>query len=807
MSIFTIPEPWTKGNVMLNTMTTMLLPKNLFLLLLLFIFKSSVAQNFTIPGEVTTPYPTIINLGVEWNIRGDDNLNGTVTVQFREKGTADWKQGMPLRRVPAGEIYGFKWGNKHSGSIFDLNPNTLYEIKLSLNDPDGGSAEKIVEVATRPVPVVDESAEIIELLPGVHDTLFTKSGTKDHPVVYQCSEGTATYKFIDLINKDWVYIEGLKIVNTEVTYIEDFGAGIRMDGAKNCVIRGCTINSVFGIVADKPGATNCYFSDNVLTGTCEWKNKAMGKYAKNLGEGIQITGSGNVICYNLVSGFWDCISTMEGSRCATQTGIDIYNNDIYQGDDDAIEADFSFSNCRIMRNRITNCCVGLSSQPGLGGPNYFIRNVMYNVIHAAFKLKNFSRGDVILHNTVIKVGAGLNGNEPMDFALFRNNLAIGGPNGNVNYAGYGAGPPSAAYLLDPGKHSDLDYDAVGVYGTGYAATIGNKAFSEVEKHGIERIIIEDVFNDVKFPYPPFPEKEVPDLRPKPDSKVVDAGVRIPDINDDYKGKAPDCGAYESGQELPHYGPRQEIKKEYCGGSDSEITKKKIYRKSILEGEINGINTYYLELLKDKPYLIKPGQNSVSLYLITHGKGVITQGGRQFEVNGLNLFVPSVMEEASILADTGDFGMLEIVIRLTSAEYQLLKQKQNKLPYFVDYTQCPQYKEAIKSEKTISRMILPEDIIPRFCMGSVETCGPDTVGSHSHPMLEQLFFGLKSNDCIVKADGKKTPFKENILLHIPLGSRHGVDVEEGKYLNYIWMDLFRSREDMGYIKENHIMKDK
>lgn len=251
----------------------------------------------------------------------------------------------------------------------------------------------------------------------------------------------------------------------------------------------------------------------------------------------------------------------------------------------------------------------------------------------------------------------------------------------------------------------------------------------------------------------------------------------------------------------------EIKKEYCGKSDSEISKNKINRKSVLQGEINGINTYYLELFKDKPYLIKPAQDSVSLYLITHGKGIITQGVRQFEANGLNLFVPSIMEEASVLADTGDFGMLEIVIRLTSAEYQLLKQKQNKLPYFVDYTRCRQYKEAIKSQKTISRMILPEDIIPRFCMGSVETCGPDKVGAHSHPMLEQLFYGLKGNDCIVKADGIKAAFKENILLHIPLGSRHGVDVEGGKFLNYIWMDLFRSQEDMEYIKENHIMKDK
>ena len=75
------------------------------------------------------------------------------------------------------------------------------------------------------------------------------------------------------------------------------------------------------------------------------------------------------------------------------------------------------------------------------------------------------------------------------------------------------------------------------------------------------------------------------------------------------------------------------------------------------------------------------------------------------------------------------------------------------------------------------------------------------------MLEQLFFGLKMNDCTVTADGIEATFKENTLLHIPLGSRHGVVVKEGNMLNYIWMDLFRSQEDMGYIKENHIMKDK
>ncbi len=510
----------------------------------------SLAQDQTIPGKVTTPYPTIINLAVEWHIQGDDNLNGTVTVQYREEGTPGWRQGMPLRRVPAGENIGFKWENKHSGSIFDLQPDTQYEIKLNLNDPDGGEAEKIVIARTRPVPTINSSATIIELEPGYHDTLFTKSGSAGKPMVYRCSKGKATYSFIDVQNKKWVYLEGLHVKNPNKD-----GKGIQLNGAQDCVVRNCTIDAVYGIVAYKPGATNCYFSDNVITGISVWTNEAMGAHGKNIGEGIEITGPGNVVCYNRVTGFRDCISTMEDQHVVNQMCIDIYNNDIYRGLDDGVEADFCFSNCRIMRNRITNCYVGLSSQPGLGGPTYFIRNVMYNIVYAAYKLMRFSQGDVVLHNTVVKVGSGMGGNSAMDYAYFRNNLAIGGPDGRVNWGDYGAGTPSAAEITDPGEHSDFDYDAVGVYGIDYKATIGGKPFSEVEKHGIERITIEGVFNNVEFPNPPIPERGIQDLRPKPGSRVVDAAIIIPNINNNYLGKAPDCGAYEAGQELPHYGPR------------------------------------------------------------------------------------------------------------------------------------------------------------------------------------------------------------------------------------------------------------
>ena len=281
----------------------------------------------------------------------------------------------------------------------------------------------------------------------------------------------------------------------------------------------------------------------------------MGAHGANIGEGIEMTGPGNVICYNRVAGFRDCISTMEDQHVVNQTCIDIYNNDIFRGADDAIEADFCFSNCRIFRNRITNCFVGLSSQPGLGGPNYFFRNSMYNLIHGAFKLKRFSQGDVVMHNTVVKVGAGLSGNDSMDYAWFRNNLAIGGPDGGVKWGDYGAGNPYAADIIKPWKHCSFDYDAVGIFAGTYVANIGKHPFSEIEKHGIEHLVLGETFENVQFPNPPVPEREIQDLRPKAGAKVIDKAIPIANMNDKFTGSGPDIGAYEFGQELPHYGPR------------------------------------------------------------------------------------------------------------------------------------------------------------------------------------------------------------------------------------------------------------
>src|SRR5262245_13895103 len=67
-------------------------------------FPSGVAfaQNATTPGAITTPYPTSQGIAIEWAITGDANLNGIVTVRYRASGATTWKNGMALRRIPAG---------------------------------------------------------------------------------------------------------------------------------------------------------------------------------------------------------------------------------------------------------------------------------------------------------------------------------------------------------------------------------------------------------------------------------------------------------------------------------------------------------------------------------------------------------------------------------------------------------------------------------------------------------------------------------------------------------------------------------
>jgi len=149
----------------------------------------SSAQNLTVPGEFRVEPPTLVSLGFEWRITGDDNRNARVDVTFRKKGEQQWRKGLPLLRlqheqVPGGSprdggghYFSYVAPNMFAGSLLNLEPNTEYECRFVLSDPDGvkGKAEKIVTVRTRAEPEPAVGGRVYHVYP------FGYKGTKQEP--------------------------------------------------------------------------------------------------------------------------------------------------------------------------------------------------------------------------------------------------------------------------------------------------------------------------------------------------------------------------------------------------------------------------------------------------------------------------------------------------------------------------------------------------------------------------------------------------------------------------------------------------
>src|SRR5439155_22197422 len=86
-----------------------------------------------------------------------------------------------------------------------------------------------------------------------------------------------------------------------------------------------------------------------------------------------------------------------------------------------------------------------------------------------------------------------------------------------------------------------------------------KEYSDAVGQDTHSILVDyDVFVKVSPPGPDPRTLYKPadfDFQLRPGSAAVDAGLRLPGINDDFSGRAPDLGAYEVGRPVRHYAPR------------------------------------------------------------------------------------------------------------------------------------------------------------------------------------------------------------------------------------------------------------
>jgi hypothetical protein len=418
--------------------------------------------------------------------------------------------------------------------------------------------------------------------------LLTAKGTAERPIVIRAAgdgevifDGDGAFRLFDVMAADYHIFEGLTIRNTEVA----FWAGVKdVAGSKGLTVRNCRIENVgIGVTTQFAGSRDFYIADNVFLGRDDrhrmlgWANPGLyGAHPINSYYAVKVYGSGHVIAHNAVAFFHDGISVCthgvpEEEEELKAVAIDIYNNDIHLTGDDFIEADGGVHNIRVLRNRGVNAAhTGLSAQPVFGGPAYFIRNIVYNT-PVALKFPN-PAGVLVYHNTFIAENRTA---QRVSNAHFRNNLflgtdaavgisVLGGPTAysTYDYDGFrpNRGVDNQFTWVGPRAGILVDYDRPQNEAQRFKTLAEFSAATGQESHGVE--LDYDIFTNLRPPVPPDSSRPgapydagALDFTLRPGSKAVDSGVRIPNVNDGFSGKAPDLGAVETGQQMPVYGPR------------------------------------------------------------------------------------------------------------------------------------------------------------------------------------------------------------------------------------------------------------
>ena len=129
----------------------------------------------TTTGEFIVDPPTLINLGFEWFIEGDDNRNAVGGRRLPQaRGLPQWTAGLPLLRLHGERISGSDADGRDrrrtcSPAAFSTSSRTQrMKPGSTLTDPDGvpgDDARKTVTVRTRPEPMPSAGGRVFHVYP------------------------------------------------------------------------------------------------------------------------------------------------------------------------------------------------------------------------------------------------------------------------------------------------------------------------------------------------------------------------------------------------------------------------------------------------------------------------------------------------------------------------------------------------------------------------------------------------------------------------------------------------------------------
>ena len=571
------------------------------------------AANATVPGVLTVG-TTFLCAGFEWAVTGDDNDNCTVALEHRRAGTSAWLPAQPLLRAEHGLwTHGEDSSNLLAGSLFFLEPGVAYEARLTLADPDGGADQRIVAFTTRTPPqaaalrtlyvvpgsgggtgsptdpfrglaAADAAArpgDLFLLQAGTYHGRFTvtRNGTPAAPIAYRGTDATTVIldgdggtagdaQCVRLVSRQYVLVENMTLVNCLRPVNADSSVGV--------VVRGCTIRPIAQLLSTEgiraAMSRDLVVTDNRIEMPGQWATIGRtGSYGTG-GYGILVEGTGHVIAHNTIVEAWDAISipvTGTAIPATVTSNVDIYENFVDRASDDGIQADATQHNVRVFHNRLLNTGSGVSFQPAFGGPGYILFNELYNVRIEPWKFHQETSygwtqetsGFVVLHNTSVCSRNAWYESGIWRHGTFRDNLMLGArPNTYSLYAGYTY--PGASFDRDGWNRVDGYATLVRFSGSSYASLPAWYAGAGQEQHGIE--VAMNGFVKAPVPHDPlwnatdgygwaYAPADI-DLRLASGSNAIDAGGALANVDDGYRGNAPDLGCYESGDPARQYGP-------------------------------------------------------------------------------------------------------------------------------------------------------------------------------------------------------------------------------------------------------------
>lgn len=554
-------------------------------------FGAFAADNIVV-GNIRVDAPTICCLGFSVPVTGDDDYDAAATIEYRLAGTSSWSAGLPPLRVhpelTSGETPPSQYGlpvpeRQFAGSLFKLEPNTSYDVRITVTDPDGGNRVQTVTATTRDLPrsnpvvprIVPVSntadlngaisaalpGDVIELAPGDYSGPITISndGTPENPIIVRGD--SADLVTIDASGASYgVTIWGDHVYLEQVT-VSGSTWGARSYNTEGVVIRNSRFLDVNrGIYAMTGTNRNFYICDNVLEGQHAWPNVSSSTWDD---EGITISGQGHTVCHNTVSGFGDALGLAHDTNIPN-IAIDFYGNDVLWTGDDGLELDFAHRNVRAFENRIVNAGMGVSLQPAWGGPVYITRNLFLNMAHSPYKLNNDPSGFFILHNTSARtLGDGNYGayawpqlgytqsdGDPAYAAnfQFKNNILVGSSN---------PAQVTTDLILEEIDYNGWSPDGTFRFWDSWVNFADLQSNSPYEANG--RILDGNTFaTPLALPADYTTFWSDTDVTLGPNSLAVDGGQPLANINDSYAGTAPDLGAIERGDPMPSYGVRAPV---------------------------------------------------------------------------------------------------------------------------------------------------------------------------------------------------------------------------------------------------------